>query len=138
MSAEWIRVAEHWRKTAARTLTTAKALRDSGDPRSCVSRAYYAAYQAATAICIEHGDSASFPAGWNNPSHEQLPGLIASNGDLRIAVRRSVRRTLLMLRFLREDADYRVGRTVDAQTVATALIEASALFELLEINRDDN
>ena len=40
------------------TLDTAKSLRDHPDSRSCVSRIYYAAYQAAASVSITHGDAA--------------------------------------------------------------------------------
>jgi uncharacterized protein (UPF0332 family) len=127
-----------WKRTALSTLETAKRLREGDDRRSCVSRAYYAAYQAATAVCIAHGDSAAFPAGWNNPSHEQLPDLISSNGKFLLTTRRAVRKILRELRILREDADYRMGRTVDSHTVRTSLLMASTLFERLEIEDGDN
>jgi uncharacterized protein (UPF0332 family) len=119
------------------TLDSAKLLRDHDDSRSCVSRIYYAAYQAAASVCIAHGDEARFPAGWNNPSHEQLPDLVQNNGDLALPVRRTAARILRLLRNFREDADYRPGRTVDAVTVQTALLAVATLFEVLEINDDE-
>ena len=119
------------------TLGTARLLRDRDDFRSCVSRIYYAAYQAATTVCLAHGDMTQFPAGWNNPSHEQLPDLIQNNGDLNLSARRTATRILRLLRNFREDADYRPGRTVDSTTVRTAFLAATTLFEVLEINYDD-
>ncbi len=118
------------------TLDTAKLLQGHVDARSCVSRIYYAAYQAATSVCIAHGDLSRFPPGWNNPSHEQLPDLVQTNGDLTLSARRTSARVLRLLRNFREDADYRPGRTVDAVTVRTALLAVATLFEVLEI--DDN
>ena len=64
------------------TLDTAKFLRDLDDARSCISRIYYAAYQAAASASLAHGDGTRFPNGWNNPSHEQLPDLVQNNGRL--------------------------------------------------------
>ncbi len=130
--------AGRWRRTAQTTLDTAKRLRDSEESRSCVSRAYYAAYQAATAVCITHGDAVHFPVGWNNPSHEQLPDLLANNGNFSLNIRRTVRKILRELRILREDADYRTGRTVDSETVRASLLMASTLFERLKIEDGDN
>jgi uncharacterized protein (UPF0332 family) len=130
--------AERWRQTALVTLETAKRLRDSSDPRSCVSRAYYAAYQAATSVCLAHGDAAHFPLGRNNPSHDQLPDLIANNGDLPANTRRTVRKILRELRHLREDADYRVGITLDDRSVRTALLRVYTLFNRLEIEDGDD
>ena len=125
--------AELWKRTALVTLETAKSLRDRDDFRSCISRTYYAAYQAAASMSITHGDAARFPIGWNNPSHEQLPDLVQNNGDLALPARRTVARILRLLRNFREDADYRPGRTVDAVTVRTALLAVVTLFEVLEI-----
>ena len=83
--------AARWRQTALATLETAKHLRDREDNRSSVSRAYYAAYQAATSVCILHGDAANFPHGWHNPAHDQLPELINNNGALTVHTRRTVK-----------------------------------------------
>lgn len=127
-----------WERTALMTLATAKSLRDSEDHRSCVSRAYYAAYQAATSVCIAHGDAVHFPPDWHNPTHEQLPDLITNNGDLSKSTRRAVRKILLKLRTLRETSDYRVGWAVDRETVRIALLDADSLFKELEINDGDN
>lgn len=126
-----------WKRTAVSTLATAKLLRDGEDHRSCVSRAYYAAYQAATSVCVAHGDSAQFPAGWNNPTHDQLPDLIMNNGGLNRGARRTVRRILRELRHLREDADYRVAVTVDSTTAVSALLMVSTVFDRLEIEYVD-
>ena len=128
--------AKRWRETAEHTLSTAQILREQEDARSCVSRAYYAVFQRATAICIAHGDAAQFPAGWHNPSHEQLPDLIFNNGNYSLSARRSIRKILRELRPLREDADYRMGRTVDKQTARAALIMANTVFERLENPHD--
>lgn len=125
-----------WKTMAFVTLDTAKSLRASSDYRSCVSRSYYAAYQAAASVSIEHGDVGHFPNGWNNPSHEQLPDLIQNNGDFGQPARRTAARILRLLRNFREDADYRPGRTVDALTVRTALLAVATLFEALELNDD--
>ena len=74
--------ADLWKRMALVTLDTAKSLRDHPDSRSCVSRIYYAAYQAAASVSITHGDAAQFPPGWNNPSHQQLPDLVAFQGRM--------------------------------------------------------
>lgn len=131
MPSDWSDV---WRQTAFVTLDTAKYLRDGSDSRSCVSRIYYAAYQAATSVCLAHGDAAHFPNGWNNPSHEQLPDLVQNNGRFPVTARRTAARILRLLRNFREDADYRPGRTVDLATVRTALLAVATLFEVLELN----
>lgn len=130
--------AAQWRRTALKTLETAKYLNSRDDCRSCVSRAYYAAYQAVTSVCILHGDAIKFPTNWNNPSHQQLPELIGNNGDLPPDARRKLKTMLKSLRDLREDADYRMGMTVDDQTMFSALSLASRIFDRLEIEEDGN
>jgi uncharacterized protein (UPF0332 family) len=112
-------------------LLSAKQLFDADDWRGCANRAYYAAYQAATSACIEHGDT--FEHGWNNPSHEQLPGLIQNNGDLPVAMRRRVRQLLRILRNVRENADYRPGITVDRLEALAAVRSAALVLDLLGV-----
>jgi uncharacterized protein (UPF0332 family) len=75
--------------------------------RSSVSRSYYAAYSAVTSRLNERG--VSFPHGWNNPGHEQLPNLILHNLTLPINIRRRLKQWIEFLRNAREDADYRGG-----------------------------
>ena len=103
------------------------------DFRGSANRSYYAAYQAVTAACVEHGDEGQFPAGWNNPSHDQLPDLIKNNGDLELAVRRTIGTNLIVLRRIREDADYRPGRTVDKETTLNRLQRSKRVLELLNM-----
>lgn len=129
--------ADLWKRTALVTLDTAKSLRDHPDSRSCVSRIYYAAYQAAVSVCLAHGDAPQFPQGWDNPSHQQLPDLVQNNGDFTPSARRTAARILRLLRNFREDADYRPGRTVDAATVRTALLAVATLFEVLEVTDNE-
>ena len=80
--------------------------------------------------------AAQFPESGNNPSRQQLPDLIYNNGDYSPLTRRSVRKILRELRTLRKDADYRIGRTVDKQTVRVALLMADTVFERLENKHD--
>ena len=131
-------LADRWRQTAIRTIATAKQLRNGDDHRSCVSRAYYAAYQATTAVCIAHGDAVNFPPGWNNPSHEQLPDLIVNNGNLSVTTRRWVRKALRELRVYRETADYRMGITVDRGAAISAILIATSILERLETEDADS
>jgi len=69
-------------------MTVSERLRGDGDSRGCVNRAYYALYQAVTAVCWTHGDAPLFAHGWGNPAHDQLPGLISNNDDLPLTPRR--------------------------------------------------
>lgn len=115
------------------SLQSAQLLLAADCYKDCVSRAYYAAYQAAAATCVAHGDSANFPPGWNNPSHEQLPGLIQANGSLDVRTRRSIIRLLRILRSYREDADYRPGRTVDRMIARERLSDATVVLKYLGV-----
>jgi len=85
---------------------------------------------------VKRGDSGRFPPHWNNPTHEQLPGLIESNGDLAVDVRRKVGRLLEILRLFREDADYLPGRTVDSTVALQALRGALSIFRHLAMERE--
>ena len=78
-----------------------------------------------------------FPHGWNNPSHDQVPDLIQNNGNLSITVRRRIGTFLTSLRATREDADYRPGHTVDAETALRCVQEAVQVFRLLGVKQDD-
>ena len=122
-----------WRDAAISNFRAAKMLCEAQECRPCISRAYYAAYQAVTAIAIEHGDEKDFPVGWNNPSHEQLPALVRNNGDLPKAVRKRISKALRDLRYSREDADYRMGRTVNKEAAMKALHQAFDIMERLGI-----
>ena len=122
---------DRWREIARRALLSAERLYQEGDFRGCANRAYYAAYQAATGASVKHGDQNQFPAGWNNPAHDQLPELIQNNGDLAVSTRRRVSTHLIALRSTREDADYRPGRTVDKEIALNRVQRAKQVLELL-------
>ena len=62
-----------------------------------------------------------------------MPERIAKNGSLTRFVRRTVITHLSKLRSMRETADYRMGSTVDKQSVVDALQWADYVFQLLEI-----
>lgn len=124
--------AELWKNQASHSQQAAQLLYDSGFYRDSVSRAYYASYQAATAVSVDHGDAANFPTGWNNPSHEQLPELIRNNRNVPLSARREVCKRLRYLRNAREDADYRPGHTVDSSTARDCLRALSTVFRYLQ------
>ena len=128
--------AEQWEHQAIVTLESAQLLFSAGRYRDAASRAYYAAYQAATSASVKHGDEVQFPPNWNNPTHEQLPGLIRNNGDLSVDERKKVGRLLEILRLFREDADYRPGRTVDSIIGLQAISGATAIFRRIGIESE--
>lgn len=128
--------ARSWKRLAQESLIAAKALYEDNFYRACVNRTYYASYQAATAESVSHGDAGSFPTGWNNPSHEQLPGLILNNGGLTLPQRRSIAHSLRFLRNAREDADYRPGHTVDQNVARDCLREAASVLRVLGVQNE--
>jgi uncharacterized protein (UPF0332 family) len=112
-------------------LRAAKRLLDEGYFRSSISRAYYAAYCAATIELVERGFT--FAHGWNNPSHEQLPDLILNNTALPRDKRWRINKSLRILRQAREDADYRPGVTVDRALALACIHSAVDVLQILEI-----
>ncbi len=123
----------HWKSRALSSLYAAKVLYREECLRDTANRSYYSAYQAATAICVEHGDAVIFPPEWNNPTHDQLPDLVLNNGNLSREDRKRVVGLLKFLRKNREDADYRVGITVDKHTSIECLHGAMTVLRILEI-----
>ena len=123
---------QQWQKTALETSKAAQILYDAGSYRDCASRAYYAAYQAATALCVKHGDAVNFPPGWNNPAHEQLPRLIQQNGDLPPKARQEISKSLRFLRNERESADYKLGQTVNKASAQECLRQLTRVQFYLE------
>ena len=112
-------------------LRAAKALLDGGFYRDSVSRSYYAAYCAATSRVI-HLDG-QFAGGRRNPSHEQLPDLIANTGDIAVAARRQIKKSLRFLRQAREDADYRPHALISRTTALDSVQEAILVQTILDI-----
>ncbi|MBC8140880.1 MAG: HEPN domain-containing protein [Armatimonadetes bacterium] len=136
--AEDKRDAEGWLSRARISLHAATVLSAAQNWHGAVNRSYYAAFQSCVAVCISHGDRDYFPAERNNPTHEQLPDLIKNNGDLTIVERRALQQILKYLRALREDADYRIGRTVDKKSAPKCLVEVQRLFRILKLEEKDD
>ena len=124
-------IVEQWESMSGERLGAAKALLDGGFYRDSISRSYYAAYCAATSRVI--GRRIVFAQGRRNPSHEQLPDLIANVPGLALSDRRNIKRLLRTLRRAREDADYRPHAFVDRVTAQEAVYSAAALLKILEI-----
>jgi uncharacterized protein (UPF0332 family) len=131
------RIISAWQSVARQVLRTSWLSLYGDDFRSAASRAYYAAYQAATAACFLHGDETLFPHGWNNPSHDQLPGLVRNNGDLEVETRRKIARQLRELRTFREDADYRPGRAIVRAQALHCAQEAESVLKALGVTENE-
>ena len=122
-----------WEELSRDSLRAAKLLLEQGHLRSSISRSYYAAYCAIAGEFASQG--VSFPHGWNNPAHEQLPGLVSHNLRSPQRTRRRLNRSVRYLRRAREDADYRPGISID-QTLALDCV-SYAVRVRRELGRSD-
>jgi uncharacterized protein (UPF0332 family) len=91
----------------------AEALLRDGHYRSSVSRAYYAAYCAATHEIVQK--LTTFSYGRKNPSHERVPTYIQNNLTITQSKKDAINTLVVLLRLFREDADYRPYLPVDEQ-----------------------
>jgi uncharacterized protein (UPF0332 family) len=129
--------ADSWRARSGVSLRATRALFVAENWYGVANRAYYAAYQACTSLCIEHGDAVHFPKDRNNPSHEQVSDLIQNNGSLSQSTRRQVKTNLAFLRENRVNADYRPGTLVDKDTALRCLRFAVNVTSLLGVNEEE-
>lgn len=106
-------------------LRGAEILLREGDYRGSVSRAYYAAYCAATSEIVKK--LTTFSRGWNNPTHEKVPLYIQNNLTLSQAKKDAVSKLINTLRHFREDADYRPNVLVDEQIARDCVRDAAAV-----------
>ena len=100
-----------------------------GRYRRCVSRAYYAAYCAATHEIVQK--LMTFSYGRHNPSHELMPSYIQNNLTISRAKKDIVSPLVTLLRLYREDADYRPNTIVDQQTAQECLRAAAEVQQEL-------
>jgi uncharacterized protein (UPF0332 family) len=114
-----------WRQLSEDSLLAAETLLQDGRYRSCISRAYYAAYCAATHEIVQK--LTTFSHGWRNPSHEKVPVYIQNNLTITQAKKDSIITDVVILRLFREDADYRPGVLVDEQTAQDCIRAAAAI-----------
>ena len=77
------RIIRQWEDMSRERLRAAKVLLDGGFYRDSVTRSYYAAYCAATSRVMGLGNL--FAHGRQNPSHEQLPDLIANTASITVS-----------------------------------------------------
>ena len=118
-----------WRQLSEDSLQAAETLLQDGKYRSCVSRAYYAAYSAATHEIIKK--LTTFSHGRNNPSHELVPTYIQNNLTISQAKKDAVDTSVRLLRLYREDADYRPQVTVDELTARDCVRAAAEVQQEL-------
>ena len=100
-------------------------------PRSCVSRAYYAAFSVLNERLLP---LEAPPQGYETHAHRRIPDLIHAHLLLQDERgRRSLRTTARRLYNARLDADYRRSRTEDDAIALSALRDAKAIFEILGV-----
>jgi len=120
-----------WDDLSNEALRAAKALQKAGYYRGCVNRAYYTVYCAAASRVVAKG--VTFRHGWQNPAHEQLPGLLRNRcSKISKLNKRRLVQTLRRLRIMRTDADYRPRTTVDQTLARNALRDASSFLDIME------
>jgi uncharacterized protein (UPF0332 family) len=122
-----------WHELAQDSLAAAGELTRSGRHRSAVSRAYYAAFAAATMRL--HSAGVPFPADWDGPAHRDLPRLIEMNlprPDL--GKRRKLKQLVQNLYNTRISADYKPGHSIGSVEARSAVNYAGMVLKSLEVN----
>ena len=111
-----------WLQMARGSLAAAQALAVQGEARSSASRAYYAAYQAVTAILLYHNMTP--PVDREAWSHDATPDLIRRLASITINqdTRKDVARRLVDCYQLRLTADY-IGATEVGKTELKAALK---------------
>ncbi len=112
---------ERWWAMAQGSLVAAQSLERLGEVRSSASRAYYAAYQAATALLLYH--SLTPPEGREAWSHETTPELVRQLPSrlLKPELGKDFALRLAAAYELRLAADYVGNAEVDAAKLRTSL-----------------
>jgi len=118
-----------WEEIAKDDFLSAQCLGNADHWRSCVSRAYYAAFSAVTHALT---GKATFRWNWETPKHNRVVRLIGQHlNDLpsrRVSELKAAMRRLYNQRI---DADYKSGRTVDEATARCARRDAYTVFQCL-------
>lgn len=114
-----------WRQLSEGSLRAAEILLREGEYRSCVSRAYYAAYCAATEEIVKK--LTTFPNAWNNPPHIKVPLYVQNNLTISQASKNAIVNLLDGLRLMRENADYRPQTTITARDAQDCIRDAAAV-----------
>ncbi len=121
-----------WTEIGLSSLRAAKALRPN-QPRSCVSRAYYAAHAVLTGALVGVGGYLPTGARQTPPHHAQAQLIGAHLGSGGTGFVRELRKVIRRLYARRLDADYRCTVSVDSQMATEALRDASTVFRILGV-----
>ena len=120
MCVTWIEIAREQRAAANRLIVPDRVF-----PRAACSRAYYAAYALLASLAPS---GMTFPKGWNNPSHDQLPEIVRS---LNRSDRSDIIEIVNRLRDSRIAADYGVRQSVTAVMARERVRDCAELFQRL-------
>ena len=122
---------ERWWNMAQGSLSSAQILSKQGEVRSSASRAYYAAYQAATALLLYHGMTP--PNGREAWSHDATPGLIRELPGTLIpeSACRDIKQRLEACYELRIVADYISQLSVNEAKLRLSLKDASFIARVV-------
>ncbi len=121
-----------WRDLANEHFASAQTLLLSGHWRGAVSRAYYATYCGVTWKALQRGPI-TFASGFQNPSHEAIPGLIRNRCVPPGSQADALIESCTLLRFFRIDADYKPHAPVDGAIARDVLREASLVLSALGV-----
>ena len=106
------------------------------DPRSSVSRSYYAAYSAVTAALLAVG--VRFRHGWRNPTHDEVPALVMARlTSVSPRIRTRLARGIRRLRKMRVEADYDPAALIDGELARNAFREAGRILSELGVEGDE-
>lgn len=119
-----------WAEMSEEARSSAQALFAARQWRSCVSRAYYAAY----ALLSGHVAAAgvTFPRGWEGPSHSSLRHLVAAHvRGLTTRQRQAVGTLSLQLYEWRCEADYKPSADIDEHLARNAQRSFEVIAQIL-------
>ena len=117
---------------AEQSYTAAEQLRRLRNHRSCISRAYYAAFSAITSAIRKR--TAEFPQGFEHPPHVQVGRFVKRHlTQFKSIERDAIRNAVDRLRFARHDADYRRDADPKEDDVRKAMFDARYILETLGV-----
>jgi len=120
-----------WDELSIDSRSAAQVLLAQGHTRSSISRAYFAAYAAATARVAAR---VSLPAGRQNPTHADLRRYVGSSlTNLPLWQRQWLGTLIRRLWKMRVDADYVPGACVDDRLAKQALRDVGAILRELGV-----
>ena len=116
------------------SLKAAKKLKDAGCFRSCISRAYYAAFSRVTSELIKAAGPGAFGR-YRHPRHHQIPRSMDAHLGRQLAEPdlKWLKAVIRRLYKARLDADYVSGAAVDEALARDMLRDAHVVFRVLGV-----